>query len=360
VTLIDRDVYAASNLPSQDFTPAEVRQAKAVVQARRLRRINPELQVRAYHAAVEDVPLGVLQADVILAAVDGRAPRQYLNEAAWRLGVPLIDTGVETSMRLGRVEVIMPAEDQPCLECGWDANDYALAEQSYACGGSATAITPTNGSSSLGALVASMQIIEAGKLLRGEHECLAAGQQIAIDARWHKCQVTRLVRNPQCRFDHRTWPISEGPPLAELTVERALALAGEPAGGGDFSALRCAGRPFVRAVACAQCGARHKTLRVLGRLRATEQRCAGCGGTLIPVGFELVEQLERCTLPRAVLAKPLRGLGFRVGDVCCIRSAGGEERFFMLGDRSPRNGERRGSARRQRPDVTQIGPQRPR
>ena len=29
----------------------------------------------------------------------------------------------------------MPGPDAPCLECGYDDTDYALARQEYACGG---------------------------------------------------------------------------------------------------------------------------------------------------------------------------------------------------------------------------------
>ena len=41
VTLIDNDVYEASNLQTQDVTPRDVGKRKTAVQARRLKRIRP-------------------------------------------------------------------------------------------------------------------------------------------------------------------------------------------------------------------------------------------------------------------------------------------------------------------------------
>ena len=61
VVLIDRDAYEPANLTSQDITPRDIGRPKALVQARRLRAINPALEVAAVVGAVEDQPLGLLR-----------------------------------------------------------------------------------------------------------------------------------------------------------------------------------------------------------------------------------------------------------------------------------------------------------
>jgi len=94
VTLVDPDNYERRNLWSQDITPGAIGRSKARVQARRLQRINPQLRVEAIASAVEDVPLGRLRCDLILACLDSRRARQTVNEVAWRLGIPWIDAGV--------------------------------------------------------------------------------------------------------------------------------------------------------------------------------------------------------------------------------------------------------------------------
>ena len=70
----------------------------------------------------------------ILAALDSRQARQVVNQAAWRLGVPWIDTGVNAAQGLlARVGVFVPGPDGPCLECGWSARTYDLIEQAHPC-----------------------------------------------------------------------------------------------------------------------------------------------------------------------------------------------------------------------------------
>ena len=119
-------------------------------------------------AAVEAVPLGRLRADAILACVDSRAARQYLNQAARRLGVPLIDAGVQSDGWLARVSVFRSAPDCACLECGWDQTDYDAIEQTYPCHPGGEEPAPTNAPAHLGALAAALQVIELQRLLDGQ------------------------------------------------------------------------------------------------------------------------------------------------------------------------------------------------
>ena len=109
---------------------------------------------------VETVPLGRLRADVILACVDSRAARQYLNQAARHLGVPLIDAGVFPDGLLARVSVFLPGAEHACLECTWDQADYDAIEQSYPCQGGVPDAAASGAPAHLGALAAAVQAIE--------------------------------------------------------------------------------------------------------------------------------------------------------------------------------------------------------
>jgi len=79
VTIIDRDGYEPGNLGQADITPRDVGQAKAAVQARRLRRLDPSLRVRAVRADLHELPLGMFRADLILAALDSKEARRVVN-----------------------------------------------------------------------------------------------------------------------------------------------------------------------------------------------------------------------------------------------------------------------------------------
>jgi hypothetical protein len=97
---------------TQDIDKRDIGRPKADVQAPRLHRINGGLEVAALNIAVEDVPLGALRADVMLACLDSRRARLVVNQAAWRLGVPWINAGVDGSDLLVRIQTFLPALDR--------------------------------------------------------------------------------------------------------------------------------------------------------------------------------------------------------------------------------------------------------
>ena len=268
ITLIDRGIYEQANLCSQNITVHDLGRAKAAVQAHRLRRINPMLHVNTIVDAIENVPLGQLRADVIVACVDSRGARQYINQVAWRLGTSWIDAGVQGDGLLARVNVYRPGLDSPCLECAWDQHDYEVLEQTYPCQEQEREPAPTNAPSSLGALAAALQAIECQKLLAGRWEHVAVSRQVLIDACSHQHYVTTFRRNPRCRFDHQVWPIA---PLTdqpkELTLQQAFALMREVDGEEPARALRLEGQQFVRQLTCPGCGQLKPVWRFAGRLR---------------------------------------------------------------------------------------------
>jgi molybdopterin/thiamine biosynthesis adenylyltransferase len=333
LTLIDRDAYDASNLVSQDIAAADIGTPKAVAQAERLRRINPLLRVTAVVDDVEFVPLGRLHADVLVACLDSRRARQTVNQAAWRLGIPWVDAGVHAEQTLARVNLYVPAADQPCLECAWDQRDYELIEQVYPCHGPSPAPAATRAPASLGALAAALQVLECQKLLAGWSERAAVGKQVLLDAALHRHLVTSFRANPACRFDHVSWHI-EALDLApnDLTVGAALALAG---GGCDSAgaALGVEGQVFVTKLTCPTCGESCSLFwRLSGRL-GSAQHCQRCRLSMKATGMDTVAWLDARRLPPGVLASPLCDLGLQAGDVVTVR-AGTSARHFQLGTRT--------------------------
>lgn len=327
VTLIDKDVYESENLSTQDITPRDVGKPKARVQARRLKQINASLGVQAIANAVERVPLGLLRADVILACLDSRVARQHINQFAWRLGVPLIDAGVEAGGLLARVNVYVPGPDSPCLECAWDDRDYQALEQTYPCQGFEPNIPATNAPSSLGALAAALQAIECQKLLTGELDRAAISRQVLIDASYHRHYLTSFRRNPMCRFGgHEVWNIERlGCSLKEFTVEQALRLG--PAARNGSVSLRLEGKMFVRRLTCPSCGATRPMLRLECSLSDREKNCQKCGKRMIATGNSLLERLEGASVSRSELMRPLLKLGLRTGDVFSIGDAHRERHY---------------------------------
>ncbi|HLF84580.1 MAG TPA: ThiF family adenylyltransferase [Blastocatellia bacterium] len=331
VTLIDKDVYEAGNLQTQDIAPRDVGKLKALAQARKLRRINPSLRVEAISDAVERLPLGRLRADVILSCLDSRIARQHVNQFAWRLGVPLIDTGVDGGGLLARVNVYVPGADSPCLECAWDDRDYEALEQTYPCLGVAASVAATNAPSSLGALAASLQAIECQKLLSGQADRAAVSEQVLVDASYHKHYVTAFRRNPNCRFSgHDVWHIRRlDCSVKDLTLAQALELVPARISKNGPPALRIEGKPFVKRLACTNCGAVRSLLRLECSLRNNQTRCGKCGRRMIATGFDVLERLSASVVSRNVLGRSLGSLGLRSGEVFSVGDDEGELHYEL-------------------------------
>ncbi len=329
VTLVDRDVYEWKNLRSQDITRADVGKPKALVQARRLRRIRPDLRVVPVADDVRNVPLGQLRADVILACLDSRAARQCVNEVAWRLGVPWIDAGVAARGWLARVNVYVPSADAPCLECAWDARDYKTLEQTQPCqrdGREATA--PTNAPSGLGALAAALQAIECQKLLSGQWEQVAVGRQVLIDAAFHTHCVTTFRRNPQCRFDHAVWHIEKFAGGEDVTLGQVLQRASSSTDLNGSLVLKVEGNSFVTRLTCPRCYQTREVLCLSSRL-ASRLRMCPCGQAMLATGFDRREQLGGVSLSSAMLQRSLRRIGLRTGDVLTVRDDSTEVHYEL-------------------------------
>jgi len=334
VVVIDHDRYEPKNLRSQDILPADIGKPKAVVQARRLRRITPAIDAVAIVDAVENVPLGLLRGDVILGCLDAREPRRVLNQAAWRLGVPWVDAGVSTvDGLLARVTVYVPGPDAPCLECAWDTRDYESLEQVHPCDVEGTGAPPTNSTSALGALAAALQAIECQKLIAGDWDHVAAGRQVLIDARTHAHWVTSLRRRPSCRFDHETWRIDAGAAdPSETTLGRALEQASRKVAAGGAARAGLEGRPFIRRLQCLECGHARTTLRLAGRLRRSDTVCRRCRGRMVPVGFETTDWIDQGSAGVGPLGWPLERIGFRPGDIVTFTGPSGRSVHEEIGN----------------------------
>ncbi len=332
LTVIDRDRYDLTNVGGQQIDRQHVGQPKAAVQARRLRRINPDLPVAAVRSAIEDVPLGALRGAVILACLDSRQARMRVNQMAWRLGVPWIDSGIDAGSLLARVQVFVPAQGAPCLECAWDQADYDALEEIYPCAGSASPAA-TGAPSPLGALAASLQAIECDRLLMG-HEPAPAGREVLLDVRHHRHYVTEYRRNPACRMpDHDGWRIA---PLADTrarpTLADVLALGSTLRGAAGRLTFGVAGQRIATELHCGACGVSRPTFQLDRRVRAVHPRCPGCGGPLSPTGFGLHDLALASAVPADAGERELFALGMRPHDVVTLGTPELEV-HFEIGER---------------------------
>jgi len=316
VTIVDRDRCELSNVVSQNIYEPDVGRSKAQLHARRLRHIDRSLNVRAVHAAVEDVPLGWLRADAILACLDSRRSRLAVNQIAWRLGVPWINAGIDAS-GLARVQVFVPSDRAACLECAWDARDYELVEQEYPCQ-DGTSPPQTMATAELGGLAAALQAIECRKLIAHD-DSLLNESDLLIDTQHHRHYVTRFARNTDCRMpDHAGWSIERcDVDPAATTLRDWMALCEQRVGSG--ASISIAGQQFAMALTCRQCRERQPAGFVhRGARRRDLERCPRCNGETMVSGFDLKDRVAFDDLSLALRNQSLIELGVLPGDVVTV------------------------------------------
>lgn len=315
VYIVDPDVYEAKNLISQRISPDDVGRPKAEVQARWLARFETR-RVTPFVLRIQDAPWGLFRGGVIVSCVDSRGARRDMSEMAWRLGLPLVDAAVHGSELLARVNVYVPGDTAPCLQCSWNEKHYRSLRFEYHCDDTA-ATAATNSPSALGCAAAALQATQVGKLLGDRLEESAAGSQVLIDMRRHTCTVTRFTRNPECRFDHQQWNIQlldAGP--AGLTLEDAFRYAADGVPVSTQTALTMGWQRFTRGLTCTNgCGRTEIPLQLVNRLGAHQTTCPGCGQRRVAAGFDRVCALSLSELSAAEKRGTLAQLGLYPGDV---------------------------------------------
>ena len=114
--LVDLDIIEHSNLNRQIlFTNAKLGEPKAVVAAKKLREINPNITIIGYHTSLERLdPSLYYNADVIIGGLDSMNARLNLNAQCIRFRKPLVDGGV--SGYHGHIYTIFPYKNA-CYEC---------------------------------------------------------------------------------------------------------------------------------------------------------------------------------------------------------------------------------------------------
>ena len=114
--LVDLDIIEHSNLNRQIlFAGAKMGEPKAIVAAKKLAEINPNITIKGYYTSLERLDPALYQAaDVVIGGLDSMNARLNLNAQCVRFKKPLVDGGV--SGYHGHVYTIFPYQNA-CYEC---------------------------------------------------------------------------------------------------------------------------------------------------------------------------------------------------------------------------------------------------
>jgi molybdopterin-synthase adenylyltransferase len=192
LTLIDRDIVDRSNLQRQllyDEADAAVGTPKAIAAASRLTGINSGITVVPHVADLSSFNAETLlaDADIIIDGTDNFGVRYLINEVSVKRGIPWIYGGAVGAS--GMTLTIVPGST-PCLSCLFPEPPPGGSLDTCETAGVLSPIIDT---------IASIQIMEAIKLMTGQPEALH-GSLIQIDLWQHNWQSLSVggARRPSC------------------------------------------------------------------------------------------------------------------------------------------------------------------
>lgn len=137
LSLYDLDTVEAHNLTrSVLFRPGDVGKTKVACARLRLRELNDEVGVAAYHGDFWK-KLTVRAArgyDCIVSCLDNFEARVRLNQLCSLLRIPLINTGVDSRFAVAEFFPFKDGGPSPCYECTLPPSAYERISERYSCG----------------------------------------------------------------------------------------------------------------------------------------------------------------------------------------------------------------------------------
>ena len=326
IVIVDLDRIDESNLSrSVLYRASDVGRAKADAAAEGVRNIFPDANVHALNAdVVHGVGLGLFGwADLVIAGLDNREARLWINRACWKMGKPWIDGAIEGINGVARVFV--PGKP-PCYECTLGETDWAILNKRMSCNllaleESSEGKVPTT--PTISSIIAGLQVQEAVKLL---HDLpVLAGQGFVFEGLNHTSYRVQYTENPDCMSHYSVAKISSLPEASSgLTLkqlhERACSQLGAHEVTIEFS------RDVIHKLVCPGCGKEEEIFAAVGTVPYARGRCPDDGqmrAVITAHSYSGVEPFRERTLDR---------LGLPLFDVFVARSAEDEIAYLVAGD----------------------------
>ncbi len=327
VLVVDSDRIELSNLSrSVLYRPDDVGRSKAQTAALAAAVLADAPTYRGIDANIMvDLGLGVFGwADVVIAGLDNREARLWINRSAWKMGRPWIDGAIEGVSGLARV--FLPGR-APCYECTLGEADWAIIDKRMSCNlltreemlGGKTPTTPTTSS-----VIAGIEVQEAVKLLHGLP--VLASRAFVFDGLHHTSYVVDYTENPDCRSYVLSGDMVEYPGASARTTLADLFGFARERLGGDGPVVLEFSRDVI-SLRCTRCGETANRFMPVGSVPESEGRCPSCGAKR-----EVIE-IHSFTGDESYGGHTLTELGLPLFDVFSARGNGGEINILIAGDR---------------------------
>jgi molybdopterin/thiamine biosynthesis adenylyltransferase len=340
IAVLDRDTVETANLSrSVFFRESDHGRAKTEVISERLAELNPDVGTLPLTWDLDAVlGLGLLRRmDMVFSCLDSRFARRSLNRMCEKLCRSWVDGAMENL--LGYVAVYKPGYG-PCYECTLTNLEKVLIANVASCRQIAVrnlALGKVPTTSTMGSIIAALQVQEAVKLLHGDLEKSLVGKRLVVDCNCNDFYVTESLRKQDCEGHFRYGEVKE---IAEFSADSTTAADilnqfRDDTGEEGYLEL---GREIVTAMQCMTCG----TIQSLGiPLRVVSQenaRCPQCHEIRHLATTHVVQDHDQyADRPLSQLGIPrLDVLEVRGRDVAMWYEMTGDLAFFPaeLGDRS--------------------------
>lgn len=326
VVVVDMDRIEESNLSRAVLYRSEdVGRFKADAAANAYQSLAPGSTAHPVIAnVVHGCGLGLFQwSDVIVAGLDNREARLWINRSAWKMNRPWIDGAIEGIN--GVVRVFLPGVP-PCYECTLGEVDWALLQKRMSC--NLLVLEPTvegkvPTTPTISSIIAGVEVQEAVKLI---HELpTLAGKGYVFEGMNHSSYVVEYTENADC-MSHYTLP--QIVHLRECSDELTLAQLHERA----RSDLRSAdvviefSRDVVQKFVCPACNEEEELYQAVGSVPFERAKCHNDGQ------LRTVVALHSYSGEPELSGKPVSRLGLPLLDVFVARAGEREIAYIPHGD----------------------------
>ena len=326
IVIVDLDRVEESNLSRAVlFRESDVGEFKVDAAARSYTAICPGATVRPIvENVLHQVGLGLfVWSDLIIAGLDNREARLWINRAAWRVNRPWIDGAIEGINGVARV--FLPGAP-PCYECTLGEVDWALLEQRMSCNlllreaetQGKVATTPT-----ISSIIAGIEVQEALKLIHGLPSL--AGRGFIFDGLNHTSYVVDYTVNPDC-MSHYTWQhiVRLEESSRDMTLEQLRSRIQRDLGADDVTVEFS--RDVIHRLVCPHCGASEDVFVPVGTVSFEQGRCAK------DHQMRRVETLHSYSGQKEFADRTLDQLGLPLFDIFAGRSGETEVAYLIGGD----------------------------
>jgi molybdopterin/thiamine biosynthesis adenylyltransferase len=326
IVLVDLDRIEESNLSRTVlYRDRDIGTFKADAAARACHELTPGVAVQPLVAnIVHGVGLGVFEwSDLILAGLDNREARLWINRSAWTVNRPWIDGAIEGINGVARA--FLPGV-APCYECTLGEVDWKLLQKRMSCNllvleqetEGKIPTTPT-----ISSIIAGLEVQEAVKLIHGLPTLASKGY--VFEGLNHSSYVVEYTENPDC-MSHYTVPeiIHLPEKAADLSLEQLRARAQADLGGQDvvleFS------RDVIHKFVCPACHQEEMQFAPSGSVPFEAAKCPEDGQ------LRMVETLHSFTGEEHLASRRLNQLGLPVLDLFIARCGEREIGYIPFGD----------------------------